>query len=648
MKKAIATLVCTFLGANLALSQPLEFEPAYMASENIEPSRSQFITFRSKAAAVSGDVSKSQNLLSMDGEWFLNVINGAATQSRLEDFIGEDENLSQWKKVNLPSSAELAKVGQSVLLARDITVPFDYTDQAQYINLGVSSTPVVLYVNGQRVGSSTDSKGRAEFNVSKFTIRGRNRIVLLLESESPSKSLEQGTDQSIKFENSSYLFAQPKIRIFDIMATSSLDPSYENGLLEIAMVMKSELFNPHTIEVFYDLYDSDGKIVNRETRSLELERRQGDTLRFTSSIMDVNKWSYEDPKLYTAVFSIKRHDRFTEYISARVGFREVLTRDKTVFVNGQKVLFHGVNADLIDELIDPREDYSAMIQAIKNLRAMGVNAIKTPYPLSTAFYDACDSVGMYVVANANINSRAMSKSIMKGGTLANDPAWRDMFVERALRNYENLKLHPSVIAWGLGEEAGNGYNMYQAYLAIRSKDALRPIVYGGAAMEWNTDWYMPSQGDKQYGIELQPLVYSRIADTDLWDSANGGFLGQGTLMEGERKGDQVKTETLKSVSLESLSAKISPKYAYVSIEALDATKGIFKVTNRLEGANLSEYGLGYRIYNRTGNSVVKEGVLPLEVNPGGEGQTLEVEGVAGRPVELWVGSLCEAEFNSQR
>ncbi len=644
MKKAIAMLACSLMVADLAFSQPLEFEPAYMAAENIEPSRSQFITFRSKSAAIKGDVSQSKNVLSLDGGWFSYVFNSAPSDNQIQGVVGENEDLDTWKKVSLPSSSVLTSQGGSVVLARDITVPFDFTDQAQYINIGVSSSPVVLYVNGQRVGSSTDSKGRAEFNVSKFTIRGRNRIALVLESGSPSKSLEQNEDGAIRLENSSYLFAQPKIRIFDIMATSSLDPSYQNGLLEIAMVMKSELFNPHTVEVFYDLYDSDGKIVNKETRSLALERREGDTLRFTSSIMGVNKWSYQDPKLYTAVFSIKRHDRFTEYISTRVGFREVKIQDKEVRVNGEKVIFHGVNADLVDELIDPQVSYAQIVQTIKELRGMGVNAIRTPYPLASGFYEACDSVGMYVVAGANINSREMSKSIMKGGTLANDPAWRDMFVERALRNYENFKLHPSVIAWSLGEDAGNGYNMYQAYLAVRAKDALRPIVYGGAAMEWNTDWYMPSQGDKQYGIELQPLIYARIANTDLWDSANGGFLGQGALLEGEHKGDQVKTAPLESVSLEGLDAKVSPKYAYVSIEAIDAAKGIFKVSNRLKGSNLSAQGVSYKIYNRTGNSLVKEGRLPLDVASGDE-QTIQVEGVAGRPVELWVGSLCVAKFN---
>ncbi|GIR58051.1 MAG: hypothetical protein CM15mP65_06320 [Crocinitomicaceae bacterium] len=55
------------------------------------------------------------------------------------------------------------------------------------------------------------------------------------------------------------------------------------------------------------------------------------------------------------------------------------------------------------------------------------------------------------------------------------------------RMIERDKNHPSIIAWSLGNEAGNGYNFYNTFLLAENIDNTRPIVYERALEEWNTN-----------------------------------------------------------------------------------------------------------------------------------------------------------------
>ncbi|MFI3295516.1 MAG: glycoside hydrolase family 2 TIM barrel-domain containing protein, partial [Rikenellaceae bacterium] len=586
MKKLILLLVATF--TTVLASAQYTFEPPYIPSQNNEPVRSEFITYRTAADARENNPSKSENRSLLDGEWSLRRIDGTPDQA----LVAREADLSGWTKAQIPSSDNFfppKEGGSTLLLARDFVVPFDYTDRALYLHIGATSDRATVYVNGHEVGYTTDPKVPAEYKISDYVERGLNRVVVSVDQFSEATAIAEGSTRNEGgIVRSVYLFAQPKIRIFDITAKSSLDPTFKNGLLEIALLVKSELLNPHDVTIYYDLYDSKGRLVNQEHKPLRIDMRRQDTVRFTSTIMNVNKWDFETPELYTAMFSIKREGRFTEYVARRVGFRSIESVDKRVLINGQPTVFRGVNLYMINSLHSDFVSSDTIIKNLITLREQGVNAIRTPYPLQNKFYDACDSVGMYVISNANLNTRNMYRPLSKGGAVSNDPAWRDIFVERVVSSYEYLKLHPSVVAFGLGEDAGNGYNMYQAYLEIRRRNSDAVIVYDEANMEWNTDWYMPTSSEKQYGVEVQPLVYSRSEDPQLWKTLNGGFLG-------EYKSDKIYVENLSQI--------VDGDYSYVTIEEVDTKKGVFKITNNLPSLNLSYYGLDYKIYNNSGKVV---------------------------------------------
>lgn len=589
MKKIL--MIAVSFGVVLGVSAQLKFPAPYLPTQGAEPVRSEFLSYRTAQYAMQNNRDSTENFSDLSVGWKPTIS------------------------------------GEGVQLDREFIVPFDYMDRALYMHIGAVNGAYTLYINGREVGHRTDSRTPGEFNISKFVERGLNTATIKVSPLGYADKLERSIDKSeLDILRPVYLFAQPKIRVFDILMRTSLDPTYNNGLLEIGMLLKTELLNTHQVTVYYDLFDPKGNLVNQEFKDATVEMRQQDTIRFTATIMNVDKWSAESPALYTVMFRIKREGRFTEYVTRKVGFRTIETTDKVV-INGNPVQFRGVNADMYPWLVSDATPDATLLAELKTLKYEGVNAIRTPYPLRAEFYDICDSIGLYVISNANINSQGAPTSIMKGGTLANVPAWSAIYVDRVIDGYEYAKVHPSVIAWGLGDQAGNGYNMYQAYNALRQRETTRPIVYQGADMEWNTDWYMPHYPDTPSVKPVQPTVYSRSTDVKVWDTPGGGFLSN-------------SQETNLTQTPANITTMVNGKYAFVSIKSVDAKKGVFEITNNLPYFNLSKYGLTYKIYNSKGK-LTSAGVMPLDVAAQGKSAIVTVPAAAGKTVNLTIGHLAQ-------
>ena len=146
-----------------------------------------------------------------------------------------------------------------------------------------------------------------------------------------------------------------------------------------------------------------------------------------------------------------------------------------------------------------------MIRDFELMKLHNINTVRLAhYTQSRRFYELCDLYGLYVYDEANIESHGMYYNLSKGGTLGNNPDWIKPHMDRIMNMYERNKNHPSLTIWSLGNEAGNGYNFYQAYLWVKQQDKEwmnRPVNYERALWEWNTDMYVP-QYPTQNGYEI--------------------------------------------------------------------------------------------------------------------------------------------------
>lgn len=657
----------------------------YKISENELPPSTIFTTYRSLQSAQNNISEKSENFTSLSGEWKIKLLDGRANIE--QEYLAKESSLDGWQSIELPLSWQMNGDGEAIfsqkaypflksapkiqsskikvinsttaLLARNITVPFDYLDKVVYITIGASSARTTLYINGQKVGMSTDSRNPAQFNITKFVERGLNRIVLAVEQYCQASLIEDQSAWRLAGVNREiYMLAQPKIRVRDYLVRTSLDPTYTNGLLETALLLKSELLNPHQVTIYYDLYDRTGKIVNQANRNVMIGMRGEDTVRFTASILNVDRWSAETPSLYTLVYRVKREGRFTEYIARKVGFRNVEIKGKQVLINGVADEFRGVN---LEEYNPKTGNVMSEVQTLDNLKKMkraGINAIRTAgYPLPSFFYEMADSIGFYVVSTANINAQGMPQTTRKGGTLANNPLWRGVFVDRAIATYERSKNNPSIVAFALGEAAGNGYCMYQAYLAIKERDPLRAVIYDGAGTEWNTDIVCPLYPTIEELSKIkaeQPIIPSRVVfDARYWGLKNtqGAFIDRWQSPSIEAKSEVTFAELSDSYSLQkksngqivSTSAeanidKISQLWAPVLVEKTSKAN-TYKIENRMQRADLSYFSISYLSKTLLG----KEQWTTLETVQCATGESVEVV-IPGKPLQIKIGNIYEIKL----
>ena len=132
-------------------------------------------------------------------------------------------------------------------------------------------------------------------------------------------------------------------------------------------------------------------------------------------------------------------------------------------------------------------DRKITLAELKNLKSKGSNTVCPDYPQPAWFYELCDELGLYVIDRANINAPDRRDDRRVGGTPSNDPALADEYLERVKAMYYRSRNHTCVVAFALGGESGNGYNMYKAYEWLKSVEKSRPVIYTDADGEWNSD-----------------------------------------------------------------------------------------------------------------------------------------------------------------
>ena len=134
-----------------------------------------------------------------------------------------------------------------------------------------------------------------------------------------------------------------------------------------------------------------------------------------------------------------------------------------------------------------------MLQDIQIMKRFNINAVRTcHYPDDNLWYDLCDKYGIYVVAEANIESHGMGYDAK---TLAKRDDYKEAHMERNQRNVQRNFNHPSIIFWSLGNEAGFGPNFEAAYRWVKSEDISRPVQYEQAHGNDFTDVDCPMYAD---------------------------------------------------------------------------------------------------------------------------------------------------------
>jgi beta-galactosidase len=499
-----------------------------------------FFSFENRKLAEAQKPAESANYLTMNGSWRFSWVKDV--EKRSSTFFKTDYDDSAWNTLLVPGLWEMNGYGDPIYVnigypwkdqakvtpphvpvennhvgsyRRYFDIPQNWDGKQVIAHFGSVTSNMYLWVNGKFVGYSEDSKLEAEFNVTPYLVKGRNLIAFQVFRWCDGTYLEdQDFFRLSGVGRDCYLYARNKAHIEDIRITPDLENNYKDGRLSVNTVLSKPAAKQ---KVTYELI-KDGQVIASKTQN-----GSGSAEIYVENPL---KWTAETPHLYTLYTTLyDQKGNVLEVIPQQVGFRKIEIKNSQLLVNGKAILIKGVNRHEMDPFTGYLVSEERMLQDIQKMKELNINAVRTcHYPDNSTWYSLCDKYGLYVVAEANLESHGMGYG---EHTLAKNPDFAKAHLERNQRNVQRNWNHPSVITWSLGNEAGMGANFDACYDWIKSVDLSRPVQYEQAKLGKSTDIYCPMyldyEGCEKYVTNHpdKPLIQCEYAHA--MGNSMGGF-----------------------------------------------------------------------------------------------------------------------------
>lgn len=531
------------LSAEAQKDKPWWLDPEVNEVNTMAP-RAAFFAYETENLAKADQKARSERYLSLEGKWKFNFSKDHDKAPR--DFYSLKYDDSQWTDFPVPGILELNGYGDAIYsnngypwrtqfrpeppfveernnytgsYRKMVTVPADWKGERIYLHVGSATSNLMVWVNGKFVGYSEDSKVSAEFDLTKYLTPGKENLIAMQVMRWCDGSYLEDQDfwRFTGIAREVYLYARPQAHIADLFITPDLVNNYQDGTLEVklnAVGAKGET-------VMFSLKDKEGKEVAAQTAKVG----GNGEVKVNFDIKNPLKWIAETPNLYTLYTTLMDGKQVAEVVPQRVGFRKVEIKNAQVLVNGQPVLFKGANRHELDPVTGYVVSMDRMLEDIRVMKELNINAVRTcHYPNDPRWYELCDIYGIYMVAEANIESHGMGYG---DKTLAKEPTYEKAHLERNESNIKIYKNHPSIIFWSVGNEAGYGPNFEKAYDLVKAYDPSRPCQYEQAGQNGKTDIFCPMYYDYggcdkySQGDNPRPLIQCEYAHA--MGNSMGGF-----------------------------------------------------------------------------------------------------------------------------
>ncbi|TKG92965.1 DUF4981 domain-containing protein [Puteibacter caeruleilacunae] len=659
---------------------------------NRERPHADLMVYPNQNEAQSFKKESSSWYASLNGEWKFSWAKNPV--ERVKDFYKADYNDENWDMIKVPGNWETQGHGIPLYSNRiypfpheDVKTPHDWNPVGSYrhhfsvpaqwdgrdvhITFDGVQSAFYLWINGEKVGYSQGSRTPAEFNITSYLKKGNNLIAVEVYRWSDGSYLEDQDFWRLSgIFRDVYLWSPAAVHLRDYEVLSSLKKNNKTGIFNL----KGEIHTSTertTAAVDLLLKDQDGTTVLKASKTVQVENNTAAFSFAEKEIKNCTFWSAENPYLYDLMITIKdQKGNIQEVIPQKVGFRSIEVVGGQILVNGQAVIFKGVN----------RHDHSAvnghyvtreeMLKDIELMKQFNINAVRTcHYPNAPEWYQLCNEYGIYLIDEANIESHGFGND--DKNVTSNHPDWKEAHVDRIERMVKRDRNNPSVIIWSMGNESGDGPNFKACYDWIKEHEASRPVHYEGTTNHWddvfNADIYsrmyatpeiseeavnkypeMPyilceyshamgnSSGNlKEYwdliykypnfqgafvwdwmdqGIRLDvPAAYKKTAASDhfyayggWWENARALYTANDFCMNGVVAADHTPHPGLYTV-----------KYFHrnVHVKAVDLAEGVFEITNWYDFTNLEDVVMGEWSIQENGTTIHTEAITNLDINP---------------------------------
>jgi beta-galactosidase len=396
------------------------------------------------------------------------------------------------------------------------TLPGDWKNRRTFIVFGAVDSAFHLWINGRKVGYSQDSRTPAEFDITPYLQEGENLLAARVYQYSDGSYLEdQDMWRLSGIFRDVYLWSADTVDLQDHWIKAGLTDDFTKGTLAADFVLRNNTDQAKEVIVNLKLSGPDGPLLDSPSVTLRVAGNKTAPATISiESIQGIKPWSAETPVLYSyqISFSDAEGNALAHY-HGKTGFRRTELKNGQLLHNGQPILIKGVNRH--DH--HPRTGHYVSREDIRNdllqMKRGNVNAVRTShYPNDPALLELCDELGLYVCAEANIESHGMG---YEKESLAKDPAWFEAHLDRVKNSVERDKNHPCIIMWSMGNEAGFGENFVKCAEWIRRRDPSRLVHYEQAKMDKAVDLFSPMYASLQQSEaycrreEKKPLAEQR-------------------------------------------------------------------------------------------------------------------------------------------
>ena len=494
-----------------------DWEDPSVLQRNREPGH---VPLRGYADAAGALADRSPHVQSLDGNWKFNLAPTVAAAPA--DFHQPQFNDAAWSTMPVPGTWQMPGLCDMKDFDRPIytnirypfpvdppfvpnenptgcyrttfTVPGAWSGRRTFIVFDGVDSAFHVWLNGKPLGFSTDSRLPAEFDISGFLVAGQNTLAVRVYRWSHGSYLEdQDMWRLSGIQRSVWIYSKPPVRIADFRAITKLDRDYRDATLEVrATVRGCAIDDLKNYRVTCQLYDAAQQplfaAAPRETPGNQAWLSHEQAV-LEQPVPNPKKWTAETPNLYTLVVTLQdAMGTVLDCERTRIGFRSVELKNAQLLVNGQPVVFTGVNRHEFDHVRGKSITEEQMQLDIRIMKQGNINAVRTShYPNLTRWYELCDQFGLYVVDETNIETHGTQP----WDRLAKDPAWTAAFVDRGMRMVERDKNHPCVIFWSLGNESGYGPAHDAMAAWMRAYDPTRLIHYESCGQGKATDVLCP-------------------------------------------------------------------------------------------------------------------------------------------------------------
>jgi beta-galactosidase len=672
-------------------ADPPDWENPGVFGINKEPPHATLIPYPDEASARRGALMYAPGMAPAPGSPFQRSLNGMwkfhwvkEPSLRPAEFYKPEFDVSAWKEIRVPSNWELEGYGTPIFLnitypfkrdapkvmgeppkdwttygernpvgsyRRAFTMPASWAGRETFLVLrGVNSAGYV-WVNGQKIGYSEDSRLPAEFNITQYVQPGENTLAVEVYRFSDGSYLE---DQDFWRLSGIFrdveLVSRAHLHIRDFHARTTFDGQYRDARLALKVKVRNAGMSPEKFTLQAKLFNSKGAAVGAPMSAEHAAVGDGEvSLDLSQAVTEPLKWSAEEPNLYTLVLSLQdARGRVLESIPWRLGFRISEIKDGQILVNGRPVVIKGVNRHEHDPDLGHVTTLEMMLQDILLMKRYNINAVRTShYPNDERWYALCDEYGLYVQDEANIESHGYGWNERQRISEGED--FTQAHVDRVRRTVERDKNHASIFLFSPGNEAGWGRNLAAAREWVKTNYPEFIFVYeqgeGAHSDAFNPMYTKPQDlvkywkekgaGKPFYLVEYAHALGNSVGNLqEYWDvlesrpGFHGGFIwdwvdqmlrkktadGRDFWAYGGDYGDQPNDGNAGD-GLVFADRRVQPEleevkkvYQFIKVEPVDPASGRMRVRNKHIFANLS-YAEGYWELTEDG-AVIQRGHLP--------------------------------------